>query len=256
MISESRILKPVSDCTDKPNVARIRTGSSGKANRLSVPEIFILCNSAIEMAALKQRFGAIASVDSRFHISILNLNELPESLKPDSSLVVVDLPRWASNHVQAMEHVRKRYKGPIVLVVSNIGLWAGRVEAWPILKNVGFVERPFEATELLGIIRRFALTKVARFRVFPRYEVELPAILNSFDTSQAKTTVTCTIRNVSHGGACVELNEAAPLTVGQFANLSFSLDDKDQKRDVRCRIVWIENESRLMGAEFVQTIGL
>ena len=184
----------------------------------------------------------------------LEFVSLAETLDTESALVILNFPRWASDQEASIRSIRSRgYMGPILLIAANIGLWNAKARLSPEFRRVALLPSPYERSDLIGLVRRLISQKAMKYRIYPRYEVEIDATLTVGD---AGAVVPCTLRNVSLGGACIGLSTNVSLTPGQFATLSFKLEDNAPEKSMRCRIAWTQATRALIGAEFVRTLEL
>jgi len=234
--------------------------------------VCVVAGSGISSASLIKQLAPLHSeIQQPIDFISLAENSIATALPPETSLVIIDQPWHSAENVESIETVRGTgYKGPVILIISDIGRWASRVRMMPILKGVGFATRPVDPEELIGLVKRVILTEGRRFRVFPRHAIELQAELRAElevplgitekndhqEEPEFGQKIECTILNVSHGGACLRFDSGLRVAVNALVELNFRLDDEMAVQNIRCRVAWVRPDAGLAGAEFMHTLEL
>jgi hypothetical protein len=169
----------------------------------------------------------------------------------DANVVILNLPDYSTEHVSSIRFIRSRgFAGPILLLVSELKPWVEFFKNSVQFNNVKLLERPFEDGQLHGYLRRLLAVDTTPFRSYRRYEANKPAIV----TLAPNDIRACVVRNISHGGACIQLDSDFGIDRNHEITLSINSDDSTEKYQIRARVAWIQKDSALAGVEFLAAI--
>lgn len=176
------------------------------------------------------------------------------TFKPNS-VIILNLPEWSTETDATITTLRDRgFRGQILAVVKDLGLWPTDSLDPVRYKAVTFLERPFQDSELIGLVRRMLAIDTPSFRSHPRYDLDQQAELQV--DGRMEGVRTCVVKNVSLGGACLEFKGEIPVVAGHFITLNVNLGQTNEAHALRGRVAWVQPFKALAGVEFVGTLSV
>lgn len=219
-------------------------------------------------------------------IDCYSLVGMKSTFNGEANLAIFNLPDYSSEHRDAIEYLYKQgFAGVILLLVGNVSQWAHYTQHAnaPVDSNgtkgfnsfkmqLQFLEKPFTDDQLTGFVKRILTESGTRFRAHRRFESSIPAVICDFSSG----TLPCTLKNISRGGACAEINpkklnefksssnveidknvesaKTVQLAIDQLVQLNVdNVTTKGAKEiyNVWARVAWIKKERDLVGLEFL-----
>lgn len=161
-----------------------------------------------------------------------------------AKLVVLDLENWVPSDELALNELRGGgYAGPVIVLTKRLDEAAsvGYAE-----ERVIFYDRANGIDELLGIGKRLIQGALSHPRKHPRHftneHVELRIDGNA-------TTFMCKLRNLSKGGALIEVQRSFAIGVGDLVIMRIHLTQLNRVYNVRARVAWVKMPR--LGVEFI-----
>lgn len=217
------------------------------------PTVVTLSLSAIASEALNQKLEILKTESLGYlELQSYDLSRLEHGFNFSAKVVILNLPSWSTDHGIAIRRLRaKGYRGHILAIVSDLKAWSEIVQHQPAdFYQTTLLEKPYSDADVVGMIRRLLTVHTTAFRAHPRYETEQSAHLRAGETADETP---CVLRNVSHGGACLEFNGPVPVKKGGIVHLDVVLTQENKAQSLRGRIVWIQPYRRQAGVEFLPT---
>lgn len=169
-----------------------------------------------------------------------------------ASLVILNLPIWSLHHISHIQRIKARgYAGQILTLVGNLKSWNAAIECSSALRQVKPLEIPVETANLLGFVRRLLRKTDSEYRAAPRFETNLRGSIDSLES-----TYSCSIKNVSRGGACLRLEGDIPLVQGDAITLNLKLTDRPTTQSIEGKVAWIKPSIALIGFQFATATDL
>jgi hypothetical protein len=169
---------------------------------------------------------------------------LVSGLRDKPQAVILDYERSAPGDWQALFDLRRNgYQGPVILLsgatIDN--------NATPMLRtNVFFYDDNKGTRDLVGIVRRLIAGAVVAARKHPRHRVDEPARVQvqgqGYDHG-------CRVRNISKGGAMVEVDKLLSIRPGMILKIFIHLQALGRFHKVNARVAW--SDRTRFGIEFV-----
>lgn len=148
--------------------------------------------------------------------------EILATAKPDMCVIDFDLPD--TDGVTLIAAIRKIYSGPILLTAypDKIVQQAVNTELFAFNDAGAWIPKPVKFDVLSEKIEKFLLEKL---RLGKRFDLEIETLLIGKGAGRGKRApkVTGKIRNISLGGACIELDNAAHVTGGEEMMVTFTV---------------------------------
>jgi PilZ domain len=195
--------------------------------------VVILSRDARTRADLSRLFSGLDVDGNSLPVAAMDL-ALLAMVGPEVKLVVLDLENWVANDELALNELRTAgYDGPVIVLTKRVGEASsvGYIE-----ERIIFYDRTHGVDEILGIGRRLIEGALRYPRKHPRHITnETAEVWLEGSTS----TFTCKVRNISKGGALLELVQTRALVSGDLATLKINLSQLKRIYHVKCRICWV-----------------
>jgi Tfp pilus assembly protein PilZ len=122
-------------------------------------------------------------------------------------------------------------------------------------KGIHLLEKPFDDADMMSIAKKLLQNPSLQQQKFKRYSTEVSSRIEGLLTKQSQPAV---MRNLSRGGAFIELKDRPQFHVGDLVRLHIELSDVDRKYSLSGRVVWETDRTKStgqpgFGMEFVQT---
>lgn len=123
------------------------------------------------------------------------------------------------------------FDGPVLIVAKEPS--AAFLTELSRAPNAHFLERPYEARDLIGIVSKFVHDRKVQQRFHRRFATQAAAQLNG-DSGQARTV----LRNLSRGGALLEIQDGPLPERGATVTLTIALRDVRKSYALPAKVVW------------------
>jgi Tfp pilus assembly protein PilZ len=152
-------------------------------------------------------------------------------------------------HRACLRQLRESGYGGSVLVISKLES-AEMLDELRRQRNAHFLERPYDPRDLLGLIAKFAGDLDVSQRIHRRYATDEAAEVEA-NGVRSKSIV----RNLSKGGAYVEVEDGPMPKAGSTVVLKIALGQLRRAYSMRAKVVWVSlsgsNGRAGLGMEFL-----
>jgi hypothetical protein len=153
----------------------------------------------------------------------------------DAQLVVVDLEKWMPSDELVLSELRTAgYNGPVIVLTKRLNESASADYA---AEKIIFFDRSKGNQELSGIARRMLVGSLIAARKHPRHPTDESA---EVQVAGNPKFFACKVRNMSKGGAFLELDTACALHVGDLLTVKIRLAQVNRIYTVRARVAWVK----------------
>ncbi|RYZ65330.1 MAG: hypothetical protein EOP05_20760, partial [Proteobacteria bacterium] len=152
--------------------------------------------------------------------------------------VIINLMEWNAKEAIVVNDLRKAgYSGP-VLVTAKADLSSALAELRA-MKDVTFLEKPFDTKDLVGIVRKMLHARAVAQRIHRRFDTAQDAEIES----DAGKKMASRVRNLSRGGAYLEFMVPAPVKIGDRVKVTLELKDVNRTYTLPAKVVWTSRGS-------------
>ncbi len=179
---------------------------------------------------------------------------LASSVAETMAVVVINVQEWNRSEAISLVQLREAgYRGQ-VLVMAKANATAA-VKSLQAMDGVVFLEKPFEAKDLIGIVRKMLTERAVAQRVHRRYNTNESAEVELYGRSDRFLTK---VHNMSKGGAYLEFQQPTALKVGDMVRVKVELKDVNRIYTMPARVVWTSRAASVRGGigagvEFIGT---
>lgn len=158
---------------------------------------------------------------------------LAEELDPFTIMVVLSANALKAVHRQALRSLRERGFEGSILVVSKIDSAAAlhEINAVP---NSFVLERPYDPRDLVGLVQKCIHEK----QVSQRYHRRFPTKASA-EVDVDGIMVRSVVRNLSRGGAYLEVEDGPLPERGSTVVLNIALKDVHRSYSMPAKVVWV-----------------
>lgn len=184
------------------------------------------------------------------------LKSIGERQIKDQPLIIFNMSYSANEYARAFSVLRDfKFTGAVICPFGKIDEWQETKTLLSVnVKDWNFIVLPCMADDVMGLVRRVLSLNSYHPRTYARIRLDNPASIKI-----ANADISCTVRDVSNGGACVNLKGTEKLSKGEMVTLSFALDGLNPKaqvnfatNNIKARVVWVNPYRRLVGLEFLK----
>ena len=215
------------------------------------PYIFLASKTEQENQLLKYKLEVLVK-DFR-NLSFLSVHHrgLIASLDQPAALVILNHNDYGNReHDDLLELRESGYHGPILVTAKVRAPEA--ITPLKAMSDVVFLEKPYEPRDLEGMVRKFLYEREVSQRIHRRYETAQEAEIEPYGKNSKFNS---RVRNLSAGGAYIELISAAPLLEGELVRVKFDLSEMNRTYTMPARVVWAKKapnkSSSAIGVEFI-----
>lgn len=208
------------------------------------PRHLILASRTEQENALLQRrlMPLTQSVSGGIRFSTTRPQAAQLELGGNPDLVILNFNDWNQNELKWVEALRAGgYKNTIMIMAKADVPTA--VRNLQLLERIVYIEKPYEARDLVGIAEKAILTGSVAQQIHKRYNTE--------QTAQVEFAVgksfASRIFNMSRTGAYLELNALQEVKVGETVKLRMELENVNRTYVMPARIVWTQMAGRTGG---------
>jgi Tfp pilus assembly protein PilZ len=195
-----------------------------------------------ELEILKDEFPNLVISGLDLSLSAAIADKSPQA-------IVLDLEDWTPSDELVLLELRSRgYAGPI-LILSKRAISVETPDKGVPDRDVVLV-KPFARMELLGIVRRMILAPLVASRRHTRHptnemgELRIPG---------KQGFLPCRVRNLSKGGAYIELEHPLSLRIGDELVVKVRLAAMGRSYEMRARVAWMNARGTGLGVEFASS---
>ena len=153
----------------------------------------------------------------------------------DAQLVIVDLEKWVPSDELALSELREGgYNGPVIVLTKRLTESASADYA---AERIIFFDRTKGNQELAGIARRMLLGSLIAARKHPRHQTNEMA---DVQVAGNPKFYECKVRNMSKGGAFLEIQTAFAIDVGDIVTVKIRLAQINRLYTVKARVAWVK----------------
>ena len=158
---------------------------------------------------------------------------LATSWDGDAVAALISTSSFRAPHRGAFRTLRDAgFEGPILVIAKlDSPKFLEELQRAP---NAHFLEKPFDTRDLLGLVSKFVQDMRVQQRIHRRFPTEELAEVE-IDGVSTRTI----IRNLSRGGACLEVDEGALPERGSRVVLKIALRDVDRSYALPAKVVWV-----------------
>lgn len=201
-----------------------------------------LLQKKLEALDIKPRCQYVSSHPNSIHAAATDV----------MSLVVFNFNEWTARESHYLNGLRLAgYEGP-ALVITKTHVAEATKEIGK-LDQVVFLEKPFDLKDLTGVIQKMLSARAVAQRFHRRFNTEELAEVEFL--ANTGSSVISSLRNISKGGAYLELLAEAPANVGDMVRLKVELKAVNRTYTMPAKIVWTSpSESgtgTAIGVEFI-----
>lgn len=152
--------------------------------------------------------------------------------------VIINLSEWSARDMKMISDLRSGgYNGPI-LVMAKPDTEASMAElrAQP---GVGYLEKPFEPKDLIGITRKMLHARKVSHQVHRRFNTAQDAEVEAVGGKKLLSRV----RNLSRGGAYLEFLTPAPVKIGEIVTVKLELSQLNRVYTLPAKVIWTSRGS-------------
>lgn len=208
---------------------------------------------AEDPAVRRELLAVVEAVRDQFQNLQLHESEWsfpPGDLAKFTDGIVVDVDEWSDQLSAKIVDLRDRgYRGPVLVLASRepgSEPLTGRA-----FDKVAFLNKPYGNQEFVGLIRRMLIARIIAARKFPRHETNEDAQIQIEDHT---LFYGCKVKNMSKGGAYVDLGRALHLRIGDAVILKIRLGTVKKEYALRARVAWMNPKQSGFGIEFVNAL--
>lgn len=196
---------------------------------------------------ISRLFAGLDIAYGELPVTVLDMSLLSR-IENQAKLVVLDLETWVPSDEMALNELRGGgYAGPVIVLTKRLNEAAS---ASYLEERVIFYDRSNGIDELLGIGKRLIQGALNHPRKYPRHFTNERAELR-IDGQAA--TFSCKLRNLSKGGALLEVERSFAIRIGDVVALRIHLTQLNRVYNVRARVAWVRMPR--FGVEFIAEIG-
>jgi hypothetical protein len=215
--------------------------------------IFLASRSEEETRNLRRGIEALTGEFYPLQFVTTRPHALQSLVDRQSTAVVLQTVSWQQAEIKIIEDLRGGgYAGPVLIISKNrVSKDAQELAAH---QPIVFIDRPFHAKDLIGILRKFLSARSVQQQVFRRYptlqEAEIEFMSRSSGGRQRSR-----VTNLSKGGAYLEVMSSAPVRVGESVRVSLDLVEMKRSYSMPAKVVWTsprtDNQAQGFGVEFL-----
>lgn len=208
------------------------------------PVLIFLSRSHETRETLARDLDGLRSEFPDLKINGMDMSALSVAAASAPQIVVLDLENWVPSDEMALSDLRAQgYDGPVVVLTKRIDEASSSSYA---SERVVFFDRGRGGKELLGITRRLILGSIIAARKHPRHPTDQTA---EIQIEGQPHIYNCRVRNLSKGGAYLEIERAVNMRVGSTVFLKIHLNQVGKVYSVRARVAWLKLPG--FGVEFI-----
>jgi hypothetical protein len=209
-------------------------------------KIILLSRSIETREELARELDALRSDFPDFEFVTLDMNAM-NSVDNTAQLVMLDLEKWVPSDEMALSDLRGAgFDGSVIVLTKRVDEAASQSYG---TEKVIFYDRTKGIRELLGITKRTLLGSLIAARKHPRHPTNETA---EMQIDGIRGTYVCNLKNLSKGGAYLELTRALNIRIGDTVILKINLEKVNRVYSVRARIAWIQSPG--LGVEFLSNL--
>ena len=195
--------------------------------------IYIASRTEQENQLLKRKLESLRSEFRQLSFVGLHPQGLALSASEKMAVAVINVPEWTPSEAATLIGLRSAgYYGPVLVIAKLPAIEVlKRLKA---MDGVVFLERPFEAKDLLGIMKKMLNARAVSQRVHRRFNTdEFAEVAGVAGKLQSR------VGNMSKGGAYLEFSDPATLNLGEVVKVTMELKDVNRTYTVQARVVWV-----------------
>lgn len=222
--------------------------------RVKTPAILIASRSETENQILSKKLAPL-SEGLPFRLFTGHLQGVSHAVDAHMSLVILNMAEWSEANWTPYQDLRKSGHKEWILVMAK-GSFPKQISDLATREAVVFMEKPFESRDFLGLVHKILVSRSVAQRIHRRYHTNQQAEL---EFSNVNHKIQSKVRNLSKGGAYIEVPAVAPAAVGDVLRLRLSLNQLHKTYMMPARVIWKgrdENGSFGIGVEFCGPIDL
>lgn len=196
--------------------------------------LYIASRTEEENQILKRKLEPLREEFDKLRFVGLHPQGLAMSARDNMAAVIVNVSDWGSIEGLTLSGLRDAgYAGPVLIIAKSIA--EGSLRRLRSIDGVVFLEKPFEAKDLVGIVHKMLRARAVEQRVHRRFYTDEMAEIVPFGQNLIYSSRVC---NMSKGGAFLEFVRAAPLRKGDMVRVKVELKEVNRTYTVPARVVW------------------
>jgi hypothetical protein len=209
-------------------------------------KIILFSRHAETREELARELDALRTDFPDFEFVTFEMNAM-SSVDKTAQLVMLDLETWIPSDEMVLSDLRAAgFEGSVIVLTKRVGESSSQSYG---TEKVIFYDRSRGIRELLGITKRTLLGSLVAARKHPRHPTNETA---EMQIDGIRGIYICNIKNLSKGGAFLELTRALNIRIGDTVILKINLEKVNRVYSVRARIAWIQSPG--LGVEFLTNI--
>lgn len=218
---------------------------------MAYPTIYLASRAEEANQILKRRLEPITEDFSEARFVSFHLQGLLSSLDEAVDLVFLNFQDWNRTEFSYLLALRESgYMGPVIVMAkSNV---AEAMKTIRTMEAITFIEKPFESRDLIGITKKTLLRGEVAQRIYRRYETDEKAEVEFLGVNHRFESK---MRNLSKGGAYLEVAENAVIKIGDILKVRLELDELNRIYTMPAKVVWTGQSSTQsgqgVGVEFI-----
>lgn len=218
---------------------------------MGYPIIFLASRTEEANQILQRRLEPIANEFSNVRFVSFHTQGLLSSIDDSVDLVFLNFQDWSRTELSYLLSLREAgYMGPVIVLAKAKN--GEPMKTLSTMEGVTLVEKPFETRDLIGITKKTLSRAVVTQRIYRRYETDEDAEVEFFG---ANDRFKSKVRNLSKGGAYLELFDDAAIKVGDILKLRLELHQVKRTYTLPAKVVWTgrsrTQSSQAVGVEFI-----
>jgi DNA-binding NtrC family response regulator len=143
------------------------------------------------------------------------------------------------------------YGTPLLVVAKAISVQAKEISKT--MNRIALLEKPFENKDFIGITNKLISGREVTTQQYKRFFTNQHAVIEPVGGGSRYSSF---IRNLSKGGALLELHESTQDDIRGLVRMNVVLDQLQRAYEVNARVVWNSKrgagKSQTIGVEFIQ----
>jgi hypothetical protein len=214
------------------------------------PGVLLFSRDPKNRGELIRELDALRDQFENLRINGVDPSSLPEDIEKNAQVVIIDLAQWSPSDEATISGIRASgFKGPMLILGRKDP--GEELPSTRVFEKIVFMAKPYDAKEMLGVVRRMVLAPVIAARKFPRHNTNEKAELQ---IEGQPAFHLCKVRNMSKGGAYLAFERSLHVRIGDVVVLKIRLGSLNREYLIKARVAWLDRAAGF-GIEFVSALG-
>lgn len=191
----------------------------------------------------KKLLGLSESITGGVRVTTTRPQATKLELSGNPDLVIFNFNDWNDDELSWVTNLRGEGYDRMIMILAKADVPTA-VQNLRFLERVVYMEKPYEARDLVGIAEKALLKGAVAQRIHRRFTVEQEALV---DFGVGRGTIGSRVFNMSKTGAYLELNALQDIRVGESVKLRMELEDMNRTYVMPAKVVWTQVMGRTGG---------